>query len=381
MNDDPGNSKSLVTAHQEMATAQALYGDQREITEFAIACQLVAPWARGMEKNEVGLVVRRALAMGVDPLNPHEVQIWQGKGGNIQFQLAYTLVTEWVRHFHGQHTQPQYTELSDVEKADEGMLPGHMAYRVTFIMHEDMAHLRTLIDAGFDGPEARAMVTTVGLGTASPKELSGTHFAPVGRSKAWKVQKRALTDAYRRRYGTPTRDENMELRRASGRDRIQPGDWVEVAAEADGGLSGVGATELAQMRADARKRKAKLANMTPDQREEMVSANVRLLRGDADAIDGVLVSEGASDETLDRTADDGGPAASVSDQVSILLASVEGMGDGEYLPAEGNVAAQAITDEVGDLGGYKPPLKVGQARVLCQVALAAVGEAEGEAHD
>ena len=123
----------------------------------------------------------------------------------------------------------------------------------------------------------------------------------------------------------------------------------------------------------------------------MVRANAELLRGPEGERDDILTIRAAptvSEETLERVAeheapplDDGGPAVSVSDQVSILLASIEGMNEGDFLPPEGNVVAQAITDEVGDLGGYSPPLRVGQARVLCQVALAAVGEAEDEADD
>ncbi len=387
MNDNPRNNRSLVPVQQELATAQTLYGDQQQITEFAKAIQLVAPWAKKMERDDIGLIVRRALAMGVDPLNPHEVQIWVDKRGSVQFQLAYTLMAEWVRHFYGQHTEPRYEQLNDVDKEEEGLVSTCMAFRVSFIMRSDMAELRTLLDAGFQGPEARAMVTVVGLGVAHPVELSSPYFAPAGRSPAWKVRKRALVDAYRRKFGTPTRDELMELRRAAGRDQVQPSDWIEVAAETEEGLDHVDVAELAKMRAEARKRSAEIANMSVDERAEMVRANTALLHGDDDAINGALVRDRATDETLDRVADlvdehgtppqagDSGPAVSVSDQVSIVLAAIEGLDEGDCLPPEANVAAQTITDETG-LDGFKPPLDARRARALCKMALVAVGEAE-----
>jgi hypothetical protein len=184
-----------------------------------------------MQDHDIGLIVRRALALGLDPLNPHEVQIWVDKRGNVQFQLSYTLMAEWVRHCHGEHTEPQFEELDEAGKDREGLVHGAMAFRASFIMKDDIETIKALIDAGFPPEVARQMVTVTGLGVAFPAELSSQYFAPAGRSPAWKVQKRALVDAYRRKFGTPTREQIMELRRVSGRDQIEAQDWIVASYE------------------------------------------------------------------------------------------------------------------------------------------------------
>ena len=68
----PNEEKALVTREQEIATAATLYGAEKDVTSFTAAVQLVAPWAVGMKSQDVEFIVRRSLAMGVDPLNPHE---------------------------------------------------------------------------------------------------------------------------------------------------------------------------------------------------------------------------------------------------------------------------------------------------------------------
>ena len=91
------------------------------------------------------------------------------------------------------------------------------------------------------------MITVTGLGVATAQELTSGYFAPAGRSKAWKIQKRALVDAYRKKFGTPTRAEIEELRRSAGTDRIIPADW-----EGTADLAPESASRLAAFRADVR---------------------------------------------------------------------------------------------------------------------------------
>jgi len=163
----------------------------------------------------------------LDPLNQHEVQIWKDSRGTVNFQLAYTLTTEWVRHFHGEHTEPQYHRLGTEELAAEGLAENDTAFRVSFLMKRDIPSLSALTEA-YDARQARAMLEITGLGVAQVGEYTGKYFAPAGRSRAWKVKKRALTDAYRRKFGTPTRSEIEELRRAGGMANVRPQDWSDV---------------------------------------------------------------------------------------------------------------------------------------------------------
>ena len=199
---------------------------------YVDAVKACAPWVKAssqsaaMTDQEVVYATRRALALGLDPLNPHEIQIWKDKRGTINFQIGYTLMAEWVRRFKGEHTEPQFDRLTAAELKAEGLADAAMAYRVRFLMKADIPNMRTLIDAGFSAAEARQMLEVTGLGVATPQEVSGEYFAPTGRSKAWKVQKRAVVDAYRRKFGTPTRAEIEMLRRA-----LTPEDWERVDAD------------------------------------------------------------------------------------------------------------------------------------------------------
>jgi hypothetical protein len=280
MTDNGNDETRIVTVEEERTTAVRLYGGNTDIAAFGYAIKKVAPWAKDMQNHDIGLIVRRALAIGVDPLNPHEVQIWADKKGRVQFQLSYTLMAEWVRHFYGQHTEPDFQELDDAAKDREGLEHSTMAFRVTFIMHSDLAKLETLLKI-FQPQEARQMVTVKGLGVAFQHELQSSYFAPVGRSPAWKVQKRALVDAYRRKFGTPTRDQIMELRRESGRDQIEPQDWVEVASFA-GTMTQEERTEHAIAQAETRQHAEERGEMTPEKAAEILEHGRVILHGDVE---------------------------------------------------------------------------------------------------
>jgi hypothetical protein len=277
MSQNENDETRIVTVEEERTTAMRLYGGDGDIAAFGYAVKKVAPWAKNMEDHDIGLVVRRALAMGVDPLNPHEVQIWTDNKKRVQFQLAYTLMAEWVRHFYGQHTEPKFDELDENGKDREGLPHSAMAFRVTFIMHSDLAKLETLLKI-FQPQEARQMVTVKGLGVAFPQELQSPYFAPAGRSPAWKVQKRALVDAYRRKFGTPTRDQITVLRRISGRDQVAPEDWVEVASFA-GTMTQDERTEHAIAQAETRIANEERGKMTPEKAAEILEHGRIVLHG------------------------------------------------------------------------------------------------------
>jgi len=187
--------------------------DEEQVQRFAAVIKRVAPWAKGLKNDDIGLAVRRALSMGLDPLNPHEVQIWEDRG-TIQFQLSYTLLKEWVRQFHGEHTEPQYYRLTPQQLNEEGLAEDDVAYRVKFIMKDDLEAMREMLALKvFDTQEVKAMFEITGLGVATRSAYNGRYFAPNGRSRSWKVKKRALVDAYRRKFGTPSKSEIEQLRR------------------------------------------------------------------------------------------------------------------------------------------------------------------------
>ena len=217
------------------ASLGQLYGDQEEINAMAKAVRAVAPWAKDpkfpLTNHEVGLAIRRCRALGLDPLNPHEVQIWKDKHG-LHLQLAYPLLTQWVRETHGGHTAPTYHELTPEELLKEGLPDNDVpALRCSFILDSDLDRMIALIEAGFNPDDARALFTRHGIGTATLSDWTNPYFAPNGRSKRWKLRKRALTDAYRTLFGTPSRDEIIQLRRSRHQHLLSPDDFARIAED------------------------------------------------------------------------------------------------------------------------------------------------------
>lgn len=210
----------------------------------------VAPWAYNkkfpLDAADIALAVQRSVGMGLDPLNPHEVQIWKDKRG-LHIQLAYTLLRQWATQVLGGHTEPRYIRLDATELEREGLKSTDIAFWCEFVMREDIALIATMVQAGWDPVQARAELTIRGLGTASLSDWNGEYFAPNARSKAWKVRNRAYTDAIRSRFGTPSQPVIEEMRRTRGEENIIPADW-----QLEAGNGSEERVRLAAMEAQAR---------------------------------------------------------------------------------------------------------------------------------
>jgi hypothetical protein len=181
-------AESEVTA--DTITVETLYGDDAQVAALAERVMMVAPWAhyklsgewQQMTKKEVSLVIRRCMALGVDPLNDKEVHIWRGKHG-VNFQLAYTLMAQWVRNMKGGHTEPRFTDLRPDEKDLHGLSENDQATRASLVMLSDIPNIIALSQAGFSPEEARAHLTVTDLGTVRAEDWASPYFAPSGRSK------------------------------------------------------------------------------------------------------------------------------------------------------------------------------------------------------
>jgi len=197
---------------ETIKTGTAMIGYTQEgLAQWHNVATSLAPWARKMNSQEVGLALRKALSLGFDPLNQYEVQIWKDGRGVIQVMPAYTLMAEWVKKFKGEHTEPKYSRLGCSILREEGLLETGVAYYARFVM---IANFDRMMQAAeyFGVDKAREMFEVTGLGVASWEEYSKEYFAPKGRSKSWKVRKRALVDAYRCAFGMPSRAEIVSMR-------------------------------------------------------------------------------------------------------------------------------------------------------------------------
>jgi hypothetical protein len=222
---------------EQAVSADHLYGDDEQVAELAERVRMVAPWVRykdggswrEMTREEISLVVRRCMALGVDPLNQHEVQVWRDWKG-VQFQLAYTLMTQFAQQICGGHAEPLYEELTDDQLLAEGLTSNDHAAYCYVPLDKDWDRVMALMDRGMSYEEAAKKFAARGLGVALAEEWNNKHFAPNGRSKLWKVRKRAYTDAIRMRFGVPSRSDIVELRRMRRDDGPTDRDLKPVAA-------------------------------------------------------------------------------------------------------------------------------------------------------
>jgi hypothetical protein len=151
---------------------ETLHGDDAQVAALAERVMMVAPWVhyrlngqwQQMTKREVSLVIRRCMALAVDPLNDKEVHIWRGKHG-VNFQLAYTLMAQVVRNMKGGHTEPRFSDPTPAEKELHGLAENDQATRASLVMLSDIPNIIALSQAGFSPEEAREHFTVTGLGT------------------------------------------------------------------------------------------------------------------------------------------------------------------------------------------------------------------------
>ena len=203
-----------------------LYKDDEQFRRGQAVRQL-AKWANGdypMTDSEIALMVIRGDTTGLDVFNAHEVQIYKDKHG-IQWMLAYTLVAQWADRCLGGHTQPRYNVLSEEETDLQGIPEGEGAIRCAFMMNKDIDRFIRLVSGGIDQDRAEEMCTRTGIATVKGKDWNNKYFAPNGRSKMWKLQKRAYVDAIRTNFGEPGYSEIVMLRRERGEQSMRPQDW------------------------------------------------------------------------------------------------------------------------------------------------------------
>ena len=193
--------------------------------------------------------------------------------------------------------ETRFFRLSSEELKAEGMAETTIAYRCEFVMVADFKAISEATEI-FGREEALRMFTCIGLGAATQAEYNGAYFAPKGRSASWKVQKRALTDAYRRKFGLPTAEELLEVKRRLGFAALSAEDY-ELAEGLTDDLAGLHA--LAQSNAVRRA-------LPPQDNAEMQA----LLYGDVPAAPATPPAEPPAPEPEPQPEDGEEPSASMT---------------------------------------------------------------------
>lgn len=182
------------------------YGIHEEDRILARQVRKFASWARGkypMTDDEILASCIRARQMGVHPLNDKAFQAYKDSHG-IHLDYHYSLISKWVSQFlKVRHTAPRYYRLTDEQLEFEGLSETDVAYYAKFILNEDLDDYYRMMDK-LPPDEAYDMFAVTGIGVTDKSTWNSQYFAPNGRSKAWKLQKRALKDAYVRKFGYPS---------------------------------------------------------------------------------------------------------------------------------------------------------------------------------
>lgn len=174
--------------------------------------QEVINWLRsllGAEASDQEIInaARTMQALGLRP-DRHECAIWFQRG-HVHVEIAYTLLVKYAKA-HG-YINPRFRRLTPAEIKEDGMPPGSIGYECKMIQ-QDLLPMWISLANKTDAKTADDVLCVTGRGYATPEEWRSTYFPPKGRSRAWRVQKRALADAIRRTIGSPGREEIEALR-------------------------------------------------------------------------------------------------------------------------------------------------------------------------
>jgi len=240
-------------------------------------------------------------------LNPHEIQVWKF-AGKLQFQMSYIIFTACVNRFQPRHTPPKFTHMMGKDMPPTmGVNADDHVFICRFRLREDAAEMIQMVESGILTPEeAREEYSYRGEGIVDAQEWNRKKngkftFAPKGRSRAWKGEKRALIDAYRRAGWEPTRAQIQAVRESLGYDQMEPEDFADTD-----GLAPDDAVALAKSHAQERQR----TPMTAEEAQDAASAlypgqKVVIAKPDKDVQDGEFtMTDEATPEPLPDPLDD-----------------------------------------------------------------------------
>ena len=209
-NAQPANMERYERMKAELATK----GVSPEVLLNAEMVHRFAPYAEEMTRDDALFVAIRCDEMGVHPMNDKAIQVYKDSHG-IHIDYHYSLIAKYVSQIRGiRHTQPRYTRLTTEQLEEQGLAPTDIAYFASFVPRDAWDDYYNMMDR-MSAQDAYDLFAVRGIGSTSKEKWDGFYFAPNGRSKAWKVYKRALKDAYVTAFGYPSPSEARSLQEKS----------------------------------------------------------------------------------------------------------------------------------------------------------------------
>ncbi|MCP4544244.1 MAG: hypothetical protein GY832_44595 [Chloroflexi bacterium] len=341
-----------------------------------------APYAHNRDhpftKDDALFTALRCREMGVHPLNQKGIQVYKDKHG-VHIDYHYSMVAKWVSQFlKVRHTQPRYIRLGAEQLEYEGLSADSVAYYATFIPFDALDRYYETIDR-MEEKAAYEMFAVKGIGSASKSQFNSSYFSPNGRSPAWKLQKRALRDAYTRWLGNPSPAEARFLQEQS--DFIAP-TLPELESAKHDVSDTIIPSEVIRLAQERKRYEESDAANSPPSTPEEIKDTKELLYGPQKTKTHVIVD--APPEVIDLTPPEFEDDAAGAQAVARLQEEAEAGGRGT--PARGPLTAREIGTEMRKAAGWqivggqwerKGGTTIGNDKLGQQVA-AIIGKALGD---
>lgn len=217
-----------VAVQPKTTIAPDAWGSREEVKEIADRLKRFVPGTKKMNGTEIMAFAQLVHMTGLNPC-ASELHGWDSKGdgsGVLITKLHYGILVRWAMS-----QEPFATRFTTEMDESENIIS-----RCRLLRQSDRPLLGQLLSNGVDYQEALAWATTEGLGIVTKKERWSKKYKrwidpPKSKSWPWKAEKRALEDAIKRAYGSPS---TKELARQSwiveGVVTI-PSDWADVTPE------------------------------------------------------------------------------------------------------------------------------------------------------
>lgn len=252
------NNKALTVKNID---APVSWGDREEIDAIAKRLKAMLPNGNRMTNEQAFAAAQYAQLTTLDPFSGGFYVI---PGGGIHNH--YATIAAWA-----QDKEPfndKYFPLDADEMRFEGINPDEViaAWKCYVLKDSKAELLGTYLKAGIGLQDALDLAATRGIGVITKSDTVDKFGKPMSPPKTWtwdkKAQKRALTDALKRSHGKPTA---AELRAMSERLHKDSPDARLAALEKLGG----------QVLIES-------GGMTPEQHQDRLQDNVKLLRDQGD---------------------------------------------------------------------------------------------------
>lgn len=255
-------TEETTLAVQPQTNGLTPWGSREEVKEIAARLKRFVPGTKNMNDDEIMAYAQLVHMTGLNPCSG-ELHGWDSKGGGrgiLITKLGYGILVRWAQSqepFTTRFTTKLNTETEDITA------------RCQLLRRSDRQLLKQLLANDAPYREALDWATTEGIGIITKAERWSKKYKkwidpPKSKSWEWKAEKRALEDAIRRAYGTPSTQELARQTWIVAGIATTPEDWKDVTPEMLPSERAATARHSAQLRLTATEREERPRSAAQD---------------------------------------------------------------------------------------------------------------------